>query len=402
MPPACSRTARASRSGGRARSSASTAPPSATGPIIPTPTRTCGPTSGTSPVVIPAGAIDGPMPCSVGRATTLNRKKVQRLWREEGLRVPPRRHKRRRLGLSTTPADRLSATHPDHVWALDYQFDVTSMGRTIKILHVTDEFTRESLSDLVAYSIDADATVAALDRARRPSGAPVPQFIRCDNGPELTAYALRDWCRFTGAGTSYIDPGSPWQNPWVESYGSRMRDELLAIEQFDSSSKPRFLSPTGKRSTTPTDHTRRSACSRRSSSPSGGGPPATAHIAGGPINGVRSKGRRHQSQPRIDFDRFVAETAQPLLRSAYLITWDFAEAEDLVQECLFKVARRWPRVKKMERPDARTPRTVLIHLALDEGKRRSQRRSELGPESDRIPRGAPRRCCRRRNRSDAA
>jgi RNA polymerase sigma-70 factor (sigma-E family) len=91
-------------------------------------------------------------------------------------------------------------------------------------------------------------------------------------------------------------------------------------------------------------------------------------------------GRRHQSQPRNDFDRFVAETAESLLRSAYLITWDFAEAEDLVQECLFKVARRWPRVKKMGRPVAYA-RTVLIHLALDEGKRRSQRRSELGPEA---------------------
>jgi RNA polymerase sigma-70 factor (sigma-E family) len=91
-------------------------------------------------------------------------------------------------------------------------------------------------------------------------------------------------------------------------------------------------------------------------------------------------GRRHQRQPRIDFDRFVAKTAEPLLRSAYLITWDFAEAEDLVQECLFKVARRWPRIKKMERPVAYA-RTVLIHLALDEGKRRSQRRAELGPEA---------------------
>jgi RNA polymerase sigma-70 factor (sigma-E family) len=91
-------------------------------------------------------------------------------------------------------------------------------------------------------------------------------------------------------------------------------------------------------------------------------------------------GRRHQSQPRIDFDRFVAETAESLLQSAYLITWDLAEAQDLVQECLFKVARRWPRVKKMRRPVAYA-RTVLIHLALDEGKRRSRRRSELGPEA---------------------
>jgi RNA polymerase sigma-70 factor (sigma-E family) len=90
--------------------------------------------------------------------------------------------------------------------------------------------------------------------------------------------------------------------------------------------------------------------------------------------------RRHQTQPQIDFDLFVGQSAEPLLRSAYLITGDFSEAEDLVQECLFKVARRWPRVKKMERPVAYA-RRVLIHLALDEGKRRSRRRSELGPEA---------------------
>jgi putative transposase len=163
----------------------------------------------------------------------LNRKKVQRLWREEGLRVPPKRRKRQRLGSSTTPADRLAATYPDHVWALDYQFDVTAGGRIVKLLHVVDEFTRESLSDLVDHSIDADATVACLDKIIGARGTH-PTFVRCDNGPELTANALRDWCRFTGAGTSYIDPGSPWQNPWVESYASRMRDELLAIEQFDT------------------------------------------------------------------------------------------------------------------------------------------------------------------------
>jgi putative transposase len=163
----------------------------------------------------------------------LNRKKLQRLWREEGLRVPARRRKRQRVGDSTTPADRLRATHPDHVWALDYQFDVTAGGRTIKILHVVDEFTRESLADVVDHSIDADTTVAALDEVAWMRGRR-PDFVRCDNGPELTSNALRDWCRFTGAGPSYIDPGSPWQNPWVESYGGRMREELLAVEQFDS------------------------------------------------------------------------------------------------------------------------------------------------------------------------
>ena len=163
----------------------------------------------------------------------VNRKKIQRLWREEGLRVPVKRRKRQRLGVSSTPADRLQAERPDHVWALDYQFDVTSTGRTIKILHVVDEYTRESLADVVAYSIDADATVATLDRIVTDRGV-VPAFVRCDNGPELTANVLRDWCRFNRAGSSYIEPGSPWQNPWVESYGSRMRDELLAIEQFDT------------------------------------------------------------------------------------------------------------------------------------------------------------------------
>lgn len=162
-----------------------------------------------------------------------NRKKIQRLWREEGLRVPVKGHKRQRLGISSTPADRLQAERPDHVWALDYQFDVTSTGRTIKILHVVDEHTRESLADVVAFSIDADATVAALDQIVATRGT-TPAFVRMDNGPELTAHALRDWCRFSRTGASYIEPGSPWQNPWVESYGSRMRDELLTIEQFDS------------------------------------------------------------------------------------------------------------------------------------------------------------------------
>jgi transposase InsO family protein len=116
----------------------------------------------------------------------LNRKKVQRLWREEGLRVPPKHRKRQRLGTSTTPADRLAAVHPDQVWALDYQFDVTATGRVIKILHVVDEFTRESLSDLVDHSIDADATVAVLDKIVALRGVH-PSLIRCDNGPELTA-----------------------------------------------------------------------------------------------------------------------------------------------------------------------------------------------------------------------
>jgi putative transposase len=163
----------------------------------------------------------------------VNRKKVQRLWREEGLRVPSRRRKRRRLGDSTLPAGRLRAEYPNHVWALDFQFDQTADGRVLKLLNVVDEHTREALAIVVARRIDADATVGALERIVAERGT-APDRIRCDNGPELTANALRDWCRFSGTGSSYIDPGAPWENPFVESFGSRLRDELLGVEQFNT------------------------------------------------------------------------------------------------------------------------------------------------------------------------
>ena len=163
----------------------------------------------------------------------MNRKKIQRLWREEGLRVPQRKRKRQRLGESTVPAKRLRAERPNHVWALDFQFDTTSDGRTLKLLHVVDEYTREALAMRLARSIDADHTTRVLDQIVRERGAG-PELVRMDNGPEMTANALRDWCRFNQAGTSYIEPGSPWQNPYVESFGGRLRDELLAVEAFSS------------------------------------------------------------------------------------------------------------------------------------------------------------------------
>lgn len=169
----------------------------------------------------------------------VNRKRIQRLWREEGLRVPARRRKRRRLGASTVPATRLCAERPDHVWALDFQFDTTADGRILKLLHVVDEYTREALGIEVARRIDADATVAVLDRIAAHRGA--PERIRMDNGPELTAHAIRDWCRATGAGTSYIEPGSPWENPFVESFGSRVRDEVLGVEVFDTLMEARVV-----------------------------------------------------------------------------------------------------------------------------------------------------------------
>ncbi len=163
----------------------------------------------------------------------VNRKRIQRLWREEGLRVPRRKRKRQRVGVSTAAAVWLRAERPNHVWALDFQFDTTVDGRVLKLLHIVDEHTREALAIQVERRIDADHAARVLDRIVRRRGRR-PELLRMDNGPELTANALRDWCRFGGTGTSYIEPGSPWQNPFVESFGSRVRDEVLAVEAFDS------------------------------------------------------------------------------------------------------------------------------------------------------------------------
>ena len=109
---------------------------------------------------------------------SVNRKRVQRLWREEGLRVPQRRRKRRRLGESTVPAERLRAERPNQVWAFDFQFDQTADGRALKLLNVVDEFTRESLAMLVERNIDADATVTTLDRLVAERGAPRAPALR--------------------------------------------------------------------------------------------------------------------------------------------------------------------------------------------------------------------------------
>ncbi len=170
----------------------------------------------------------------------VNRKRVQRLWREEGLRVPVRKRKRRRLGDSTVPAKRLRAERPNHVWAFDFQFDQTACGRALKMCNIVDEFTREALVMLVARSINADTVVQALQRLCGERGV-APELLRMDNGPEMTAHALRDWCEHANTGTVFIEPGSPWQNPFVESFHSRVRDELLDVEEFSCLTEARVV-----------------------------------------------------------------------------------------------------------------------------------------------------------------
>jgi putative transposase len=170
---------------------------------------------------------------------SLNRKRVQRIWREEGLHVPAKAKKRRRLGVSTTAADRLKAEGPNHVWALDYCHDATEDGRELKFLNVVDEFTREALAVEVDRSIDAEETVKVLERLAGERGAPAN--LRADNGPELTAAVLREWCRHGKTATAYIEPGSPWQNAYVESFNARLRDELLNTEVFTCLEEARVL-----------------------------------------------------------------------------------------------------------------------------------------------------------------
>ncbi len=170
----------------------------------------------------------------------INRKRVQRVWREEGLRVLSRARKKRRLGEGAGESTRLRATRPGEVWALDFQHDQTADGRSLRLVNVVDEFTRQALVMRAERSITADQTVAELE-ALVASGGGAPEFLRCDNGPELTSHALRDWCRFSGTQTAFIEPGAPWQNPFVESFHSRVRDELLDGEEFSCLTEAKVL-----------------------------------------------------------------------------------------------------------------------------------------------------------------
>jgi putative transposase len=123
---------------------------------------------------------------------------------------------------------------------MDFQFDTTADGRQIKLLNVIDEFTRECLAIEVDRSIDADHVTDVLDRIAAQRGGP-PIYVRFDNGPEFVAHAIEDWCRFNGTGAMFIDPGSPWQNAWIESFNGRLRDELLNSWQFDSLLEARVI-----------------------------------------------------------------------------------------------------------------------------------------------------------------
>ncbi|HMS86690.1 MAG TPA: DDE-type integrase/transposase/recombinase, partial [Nitrospira sp.] len=170
----------------------------------------------------------------------VNLKKVRRIWWDEGLKVTRKARQRARVNESMIDPKTLEATCPDHVWALDFQADETADGRQLRLMNVVDEFTRQVLGIEVARPLTADRTVHVLECLIDVRGKP-PAFIRMDNGPELTANALRDFCQFSGTGACYIDPGTPWQNAYVESLNARVRDEFLNLELSYTLPEAQFL-----------------------------------------------------------------------------------------------------------------------------------------------------------------
>lgn len=169
----------------------------------------------------------------------VNHKRVARIWRQEGLRVPARQPKRGRLWLNDGSCVRLRPQYPNHVWSYDFMQDRTHDGRPFRILNVIDEYTRECLASVVRRQLTHDDVVMELTRLFCARG--VPAHIRSDNGPEFTAHAVRRWLRRLDVATLFIEPGSPWENGYVESFNGKMRDELLAREIFYSLEEARVL-----------------------------------------------------------------------------------------------------------------------------------------------------------------
>jgi transposase InsO family protein len=163
---------------------------------------------------------------------SVNRKRVHRLWRREGLKVPRAQRKRRRLGHGENGCARRRSERPDHVWSYDFLYDQTADGRQLKILPIVDEFTRECLTIEVERGMDAEAVVSTLEYLFEIRGE--PEHIRSDNGPEFIAEAVRSWLARRGSKTLYIEPGSPWENAYSETFNSRFRDELLDREMFET------------------------------------------------------------------------------------------------------------------------------------------------------------------------
>lgn len=160
----------------------------------------------------------------------INHKRVERIWREEGLKLPQKQIKRRRLWMNDGSCIRLRSEHKNHVWSYDFVEDKTADGKKIRFLNIIDEYTHECLASLPRRSWRNNDVIEVLSGLMVTRGC--PEYIRSDNGSEFTAKKLREWLANIGVITAYIEPGSPWENGYCESFNARMRDEFLNGELF--------------------------------------------------------------------------------------------------------------------------------------------------------------------------
>jgi len=169
----------------------------------------------------------------------VNHKRVERIWGREGLKVPKKQPKRRRLWLNDGSCIRLRPDHKDHVWSYDFVIARTAEGRAFRILNIIDEYTRECLAILVKKRIPSQDVIDQLFQLITFRG--IPEHIRSDNGPEFTAKAIRRWLSRVGVKTLFIEPASPWENGYIESFNGKLRDELLNREVFTTLTEAKVL-----------------------------------------------------------------------------------------------------------------------------------------------------------------
>ena len=169
----------------------------------------------------------------------VNHKRVERIWRREGLKVPKKQPKRGRLWLNDGSCIRLRPEHKDHVWSYDFVASRTADGRAFKILTILDEYTRECPAILVERRLTSEDVIDQLFNLFVLKG--IPEHIRSDNGPEFTAKAIRKWLARIGVKALFIEPGSPWENGYIESFNGKLRDELLNREIFTTLTEAKVL-----------------------------------------------------------------------------------------------------------------------------------------------------------------
>jgi putative transposase len=169
----------------------------------------------------------------------VNHKRVERIWRKEGLKVPKKQPKRSRLWFNDGSCLRIRPEYKNHVWSYDFMIDRTADGRIFKILNIIDEYTRECLAILVARKIKNHEVIDLLFHLFIFRS--IPEHIRSDNGPEFTAKAVRQWLNRLGVKTLFIEPGSPWENGYIESFNGKLRDELLNREIFTTLEEAKVL-----------------------------------------------------------------------------------------------------------------------------------------------------------------